>query len=92
MPHCYWCYHILNDFNKIIDDFSKPHLRDKVAFLKIDGPAVRQFSQRYKITSYPKFIALQPDTDGNRFSVFGGAKRSYDTLKDWINGLLPKDS
>lgn len=89
MQQCYWCYHCLEDFNRIVEDFEGDEdLRDKVAFIKIEGPAIRQFAQRYKVSSYPKFIALQPGTNGDRYSIFGGAKRNYDTLKKWIYDLL----
>ena len=44
MQNCYWCYVVLEDFNRLIDDMYDYYGTDKVAILKADGMAIRQLS------------------------------------------------
>ena len=61
---------------------------EQVAFLKIDGTKVKDFSRRYKISSYPKFIALYPNKEGLEFTVFRASPRDYEQFKKWMVGIL----
>jgi thioredoxin-like negative regulator of GroEL len=78
----------VNDFNRVIEDIINEHGHGNVAFLKVDGQRIRALSQRYKISSYPKFIAVKGGSDGNRYEVFGGSSRTYDNLRQWVLGLM----
>ena len=70
MQHCPYCYYILNDFNKLIDDMTREYGAENIAFIKIDGPNMRKATSRYGVSHYPTFIAIEPNTDGNNFSTF----------------------
>ena len=48
---------------------------------------MRKASNRYGVSHYPTFIAIEPNSDGNNFSTFT-KQRSYANLKFWITGLM----
>ena len=77
----------MNDFNDVVDEIKAEH-GDLVAFLKIDGQKIRQLSQRYKVSSYPKFLAVMPNSNGNRYKVFAEGQRTYDNIKKWVLSFL----
>ena len=60
MEHCPYCYYCLEDFNKIVEDMTKWYGSESIAFIKVDGTRTREFSRRYKISSYPKFLVIYP--------------------------------
>ena len=88
MEYCPYCFYCLDDFNSIVEDMTKWYGADQVAFLKIDGTKVKDFSRRYKISSYPKFIALYPNKEGLEFTVFRASPRDYDQFKKWMVGIM----
>ena len=49
MQYCKWCYFILEDFNRLIDDMEDWYGKEKVAILKVDGEVVWEMSQRYRV-------------------------------------------
>jgi len=61
-----------------------------VAFLKIDGTKVKDFSKRYKISSYPKFLAIYPNKEGLEYTVFRSSPRDYNEFKKWMVGVMGK--
>ncbi len=88
MEHCPYCYYCLDDFNKIIDDMTKWYGNGPIVFIKIDGTRIREFSRRYKINSFPKFLVIYPQTDGAEYSVFKANKRDYASFKQWMLNVL----
>ena len=60
MERCPYCYYCLEDFNSIVEDMTKWYGTESIAFIKIDGTRIREFSRRYKISSYPKFLVIYP--------------------------------
>ena len=60
LEYCSWCFYILDDFNRLIEDMTSWYGEDKVAFLKVDGNKVRKLVELYKVPSYPSFIAVIP--------------------------------
>jgi thiol-disulfide isomerase/thioredoxin len=38
MDYCPWCYYILDDFNRLVEDMYEWYGKENVAFIKIDGP------------------------------------------------------
>lgn len=88
MEHCPYCYYCLDDFNQLIDELTEMYGPEEVAFLKVNGQVVTSISSKYKVHSYPKFIALKPNSEGNRYEVFGGATRTYENLRKWMLDLM----
>ncbi len=84
MEHCPYCYYCLQDFNQIIEDMTKWYGTESIAFIKVDGTRVREFSRRYKISSYPKFLVIYPGTDGSEYSIFKAPSRDYANFKKWM--------
>lgn len=64
MQHCKWCYYIMADWNRLIDDMEKWYGTDKVTFLKVDGNFVVEVSYRYQVMYFPHFVAIAPNTNG----------------------------
>jgi hypothetical protein len=60
MEYCPYCFYCLDDFNSIVEDMTKWYGSESIAFIKIDGTRIREFSRRYKISSYPKFLVIYP--------------------------------
>ena len=84
MEYCPWCYYILDDFNRLIDDMTLWYGPERVVFIKIDGHKNRKLSDLYKVKSFPAFTAAAPNTEGKPFGYFTYQPRSYDTLKKWM--------
>ena len=84
MQNCYWCYQVLEEFNRLTIDMFEFYGTEKIAIVKIDGMQLRQISQKYKVPGYPHFIALLPGTHGQKYSVYKYAPRNYNTLKKWM--------
>ena len=84
MEYCPWCYYILDDFNRLIDDMHNWYGPEKVEVIKIDGQKNRKLADQFKVKSYPSFAAAAPNTGGKPFSFFSYQPRSYDTLKKWM--------
>ena len=57
---------------------------EKVLFLKIDGPHVRDISQRFGVNAYPAFFSVQPNTMGSPHKEFQYHPRNYENLKKWM--------
>lgn len=88
MEYCSWCYYILEDFNRLINEMTAIYGADKVAFIKVDGNKIRKLSELYKVPSYPYFVAVIPNTQGKTYSVFKTQPRNYDTIKQWMLDIL----
>lgn len=84
MDYCTWCYYILDDFNRVIEEMTSLYGEDQVAFIKIEGPKNQKLQELFKVPSYPHFAAVAPNTGGKPYSIFKYAPRNYDTLKKWI--------
>eukprot|EP00347_Sterkiella_histriomuscorum_P004168 403361493 len=84
MDYCSWCYYILDDFNRLINDMNAWYGTDKVAFLKVDGVKIKKLSEMYKVPSYPHFVVVIPNTQGKTYTAFKYTPRNYDTLKKWM--------
>lgn len=65
MQQCPWCYRVIDDFNRLIDDMNEWYGPEKVAILKIDGPNVRDLVFKFRVGSYPAFASVLPNTNGN---------------------------
>ena len=87
MQYCKWCYFIMEDFNRIIDDFTGWYGVDQVAFLKVDGQIIWELAQRYQIMKFPAFIAIAPKSAEAK-SVFKNPQRNYETLKMWLSEVI----
>ena len=64
MEHCPWCYYILDDLNRLIEDMNHWYGPEKVEVLKIDGERIKSLSSKYSVQSYPHFIAIAPNSGG----------------------------
>jgi thiol-disulfide isomerase/thioredoxin len=49
MQHCPWCYYIVEDLNRLVDDMNDWYGEENVVIVKIDGPKVRELAYRYQI-------------------------------------------
>ena len=87
MQYCKWCYFIMEDFNRIIDDFTGWYGADQVAFLKVDGQIIWELAQRYQVMYFPAFIAIAPKSAEAK-SVFKNPQRNYETLKMWLSEVI----
>ena len=79
---------MLDDFNRIIDDFTAWYGSDQIAFLKIDGQIVYELSQRYSVMSFPTFLVIAPNSGAEIKSQFRHPQRNYETLKDWLIEII----
>ena len=84
---CHWCYLFIDDYNRIIDDFTSWY-GDQIVFLKVDGDEVFQIPMFYQVGEYPFFISIKPNTGTNMASRFRYNPRNYNTMKKWILEVL----
>lgn len=84
MQHCPWCYRILDDFNRLIEDMNEWYGPDKVAIISIDGPHTRDLTNQFGVSSYPTFSSVLPNKNGSPNNNFRYQPRGYDSLKRWM--------
>jgi thiol-disulfide isomerase/thioredoxin len=87
MPNCGYCVKFMPEWNRIVDDFTAKY-GDAIQFLKVDGIAERYISQRYNVQSYPTFILIEGGTNGDSFHAWRANHRTYDGMKQWIEGFV----
>jgi thiol-disulfide isomerase/thioredoxin len=95
MDYCPWCYYIMDDFNRLIEDMNQLYGKDKVAFIKVEGPKNRKLVELFGVKSYPTFAAVAPRTGGVPASIFHYTPRNYDTLRKWmieVIGEMPQQA
>eukprot|EP00347_Sterkiella_histriomuscorum_P006584 403352215 len=88
MQNCPWCYKVLDDFNRLIDDVTEWYGPEQVAFISIDGPYNRDIAYLFGAQSYPTFHSSLPTGNGQPHKKFMYQPRDYDTLKRWVLEIL----
>jgi hypothetical protein len=58
MQHCPWCYYLMDDLNKIIDDMKTWYGPDSHIIIKVDGQKINHISKKYNVPSFPHLVAL----------------------------------
>ena len=86
MKNCYYCYLFRDEYNEV-EEVMQERYEGEIAFLKVDGPVVKQLSSLYHIQSYPSYIAIKEGTNGQNFEKFTGS-RTKAGLSSWIDKLM----
>ncbi|CDW79892.1 thioredoxin domain-containing protein [Stylonychia lemnae] len=88
MQYCPWCFRLMDDFNRIVEDMTEWYGPEQVLFLKIDGPYNRDISFQFRVGGYPTIYSVLPNTNGAPHQQFSAFPRNYDNLKKWMLEIM----
>ena len=90
MPECYYCKKFKNDWNKIVDEFTREYGDLQIQFVKVDGTEDRRSANRFEVESYPTFVAIEPGSHGDSWVDWDPQHRDYASMKKWLTKQLKK--
>lgn len=80
LKQCYWCWKILDDFNRLADNLKLWYGEDQVEIIKVDGGIARDISSKYGIEAYPRLMVIYPNSNGNTMNIFKDKDRNYENF------------